>query len=115
MNRRLHRELLPDETVRWQSPALRSVGRATVSGVLAVTAQRILFLPNGFNLGHRSPLSAPLAEVRSVEVVGRTFEAFTGGVRRRIAVGLDGRDELFVVKDVEAAKRALDQLIFDRE
>ena len=78
MNKGVQRLLTEGETVRWEVPALRTLGRVTVAGTLSATERQLLFAPNRLNLRRRPPWNAPLSEIRRVNIAERSLEAFSG-------------------------------------
>ena len=94
------------EAVRWKKKA--SLGpstgtpdvRTAVAGVLYLTtAGRLLFVPNRGNL--REYIQTREWSIRDIAEVGeqqRDWTPYTGGMQKRLRIGLrDGRELLFVV------------------
>jgi hypothetical protein len=114
MKQRVDDQLMAGESVRWHKTALRTIGPVTAAGHLYLTQHRLLFIANGVNLRRRLPWSVSLEHVREVEVKARTGTPFNGGMRRRLAVRLDGNvEELFIVNKVDLVRDSLRHLIFD--
>lgn len=105
-------ELAESETVRWQCPANRTQSaRRAVGGRLHLTGARLVFEPNRMDaVTGGARWSAPLASVRAVGVQRPDGSAFSGGLRSRLRIDLDGGAvKLFVVSHLDDVVQTLGQ------
>lgn len=94
------------EAVRWKKKASLGPGtgssdvRTAVAGVLYVTTSgRFLFVPNRGNLRRYAQTREwQVSEIAEVGEQQRDWTPYTGGMQKRLRIGLrDGRELLFVV------------------
>jgi hypothetical protein len=93
------------ERVLWRRPAALSLSDHMVAGLLYVTSESILFMPNRFNR-RRDIVSTriPKAQVTSVDTLDPVMSLAakrTGGMRRRLRVGFGQDTLLFVINHPE--------------
>jgi hypothetical protein len=106
---RIQEELDADERCEWIAGALRTIGPTSAAGKLCLSSKRILFVPNRYgNLKQRSVWSIGRGEILAIDVAGRTWQPYNGGLRRRLRVtSRAGDEELFGVNKVDAVVREL--------
>lgn len=103
------------ERVLWRRPAALSLSDHVVAGLLHVTTEALLFMPNRFNR-RRDLVSIriPIEQVTSVDTVDpvRSLAAKrNGGLRRRLRVRYGQETVLFVINHPEqAAGEVIDAL-----
>lgn len=92
-----------DETIRWQSPAGRSLSRwITSGGRLIVTNRRVLFQPNRFDkLTGKTRWDCPLSSVTEFEVVDRDPTVLAGGLRKRLRIQTQDDHEIFILNHLD--------------
>jgi hypothetical protein len=95
------------ERVVWRRPAAHSLSDRVVAGVLYLTSEALLFMPNRFNR-RRDIVSTrlPRGLIARVDTVGPGVSlaaSRTGGLRRRLRVDADGEVHLFVINHAEQA------------
>lgn len=105
-------KLNADERVLWRKPGSITL-RTAVGGTLYVTSARILFVPNRLNTHrNRQVREWPLPAVQSVDVQGRDFTAYTGGMHNRLRLTLaTGEHLLFVIKGLGRSVAELQDII----
>ena len=99
------------EQVLWRRPAALSLGDHTVAGLLYLTSESVLFMPNRFNR-RRDIVSTriPLGQATGVDTVApvRSLRAKrNGGMRRRLRLLAGQESLLFVINHPE---RVADEL-----
>lgn len=99
------------EQVRWRRPAALSLSDHVVAGLLYVTSEALLFMPNRFNR-RRDIVSTrvPVGQVTAVDTLGpvRSLAAKrNGGMRRRLRVRCGQEALLFVINHPEQAAAEL--------
>jgi hypothetical protein len=99
------------EAVLWRRPAALSLSDHTVSGLLYLTSEAVLFMPNRFNrrrdiISTRLPREQ-IAEVGTVSAVISLASKRSGGMRRRLRVETAEETHLFVINHPE---RVADEL-----
>jgi len=93
------------ERVLWRRPAALSLSDRLVAGVLYVTSESILFMPNRFNR-RRDIVSTrvPSGQVTSVDTLDPVMSLAAkrnGGMRRRLRVRFGQEALLFVINHPE--------------
>lgn len=89
------------ERVLWRRPAARSLSDHVVAGVLHLTSEALLFMPNRFNrrrdlVSTRLP-HAQIAQIDTVDPVIALGSRRTGAMRRRLRVRSGEEVHLFVI------------------
>lgn len=108
-------DLEPGEVFLRSAGANRSTRAVAAGGWLALTSERLVHHTHAVEkaLTRTQDWSAALDDVAGAEVLpasARPGEAFTGGVRRRLAVVTrDGREAVFVVNGVDGWRSAVDE------
>jgi hypothetical protein len=95
--------LAQTEAVLWKRAANRTQsGWRAIGGFLFLTGSRLLFEPNRVDAATGGKgWSAPLASILSVSIESPDGHLFSGGLRSRLRLDLDGGNtELFVVNRV---------------
>ncbi len=88
--------------------ASRTVDTTAAAGRLCLTNQRLLFVPRGFNIKGHTPWSVDRAMISGIDVAGRTWQPYNGGMRRRLLIRCaDGSQQFFVINRVDAAVKDL--------
>ena len=103
----LHR----DELVQWRRPAALSLPDHMVAGLLYLTSEAVLFMPNRFNR-RRDIVSTRLPRARIVDVdtvspVVALRSKRNGGMRRRLRVDTAEESHLFVINHPERVAEEL--------
>ncbi len=98
------------ERVRWRRPAALSLEDRMVAGLLLLTSEAVLFMPNRFNrrrdiVSTRVPLER-IAEVDTVAAVLSLASKRNGAMRRRLRVRAD-ESHLFVINHPERVAEEL--------
>lgn len=93
------------EQVRWRRPAALSLSDHLVAGMLYVTSESVLFMPNRFNR-RRDIISTriPHGEITSVDTLDPAMSLAAkrnGGMRRRLRVRCGQEALLFVINHPE--------------
>ncbi len=93
------------ERVRWRRPAALSLGDRMVAGLLYVTSESVLFMPNRFNR-RRDIISTrvPIAQITAVDTLDPVMSLAAkrnGAMRRRLRVRCGQEVLLFVVNHPE--------------
>jgi hypothetical protein len=93
------------ELVVWRRPAARSLGDRVVAGVLYLTSEAILFMPNRLNrrrdiVSTRLPRDQ-IARVDTLSPAVSLASSRGGGMRRRLRVSVADETHLFVVNHPE--------------
>jgi hypothetical protein len=93
------------ERVVWRRPAALSLSDRMVAGLLYLTSESLLFMPNRFNR-RRNIVSTrlPLGEATAVDTVGpvRSLAAKrNGSMRRRLRIQAGSESLLFVINHPE--------------
>jgi len=96
-----------NEQVVWRRPAALSLSDRMVAGVLYVTSESVLFMPNRFNR-RRDIVSTriPLGQANgfdTVEPVRSLVAKRNGGMRRRLRLRTGTESLLFVINHPEQA------------
>ncbi len=99
------------EEVLWRRPAALSLRDRMVAGMLYLTSEAVLFMPNRFNrrsdiVSTRLPRER-IVEVDTVSPVITLASKRNGGVRRRLRVDTDEEMHLFVINHPERAAQEL--------
>jgi hypothetical protein len=89
------------EQVIWKRPAALSLSDHMVAGLLYVTSESVLFMPNRFNrrrdiVSTRIPLGQTIG-VDTVDPVRSLTAKRNGGMRRRLRLQADPESLLFVI------------------
>ena len=95
-------KLYPGERLLWRKPASLAL-RTAVGGALHITTERIIFIPNRLNWGElRATHEWATREVATITVTDRDYTPYTGGMRKRMCIGLKAEEPLmFVVKRLD--------------
>lgn len=93
------------EQVVWRRPAALSLTDHVVAGLLHLTSEAVLFMPNRFNR-RRDIVSTrvPLHQIGDVDTVAPTMSLAAkrnGGMRRRLRLHADQEAYLFVINHPE--------------
>src|SRR5579875_2283205 len=99
------------ELVVWRRAAALSLPDHMVAGVLYLTSEAVLFMPNRFNRRHdivstRLP-RAQIVGVDTVKPVVALRSKRNGGMRRRLRVETDEESHLFVINHPEQVAEEL--------
>ena len=99
------------EHVVWRRPAALSLTDHVVAGVLHLTSEALLFMPNRFNrrrdiVSTRVPLGQ-VDEVGTVAPVMSLGAKRNGGMRRRLRVSADQEAYMFVINHPEQVAQDL--------
>ena len=99
------------ERVLWRRPAALSLRDHMVAGVLYLTSEAVLFMPNRFNRRHdiistRLP-RAGIVDVDTVSPVVALRSNRNGGMRRRLRVDTADETHLFVINHPEQVAEEL--------
>jgi hypothetical protein len=99
------------EAVLWRKPAARSLERGTVPGMLYLTSDALLFMPNRLNrrrdiISTRIPYEH-LVDVDTADPLVSMASRRNGGLRRRLRVGTPEETHLFVIKHPERVAQEL--------
>ena len=99
------------EFVVWRRPAALSLRDRVVAGLLYLTSEAVLFMPNRFNRRHDIVSTRlPRTQIVEVDTVSPVLALRTnrnGGMRRRLRVVTTGETHLFVINHPE---RVADEL-----
>ena len=99
------------ELVVWRRAAALSLPDHMVAGVLYLTSEAVLFMPNRFNRRHdivstRVPRTQ-IVDVDTVKPVVALRSKRNGGMRRRLRVDTDEESHLFVINHPEQVAEEL--------
>ncbi|HEX3802171.1 MAG TPA: hypothetical protein VHV75_04965 [Solirubrobacteraceae bacterium] len=99
------------EEVVWRRPAARSLERQTVPGMLYLTSDALLFMPNRLNrrrdiVSTRIPHEQLIA-VDTIDPVLSRASRQNGGLRRRLRVQAPDETHLFVIKHPDQVAQEL--------
>lgn len=99
------------EQVVWRRPAGLSLGDRMVAGLLYLTSEAVLFMPNRFNRRHdivstRLPRER-IVEVDTVSPLISLRSKRSGGIRRRLRLGMGEESHLFVINHPEQVAQEL--------
>ena len=99
------------EEVIWRRPAALSLKDRIVAGVLYVTSEAVLFMPNRFNRRHDIVSTRlPRGQITAVDTVSPAITLASkrnGGARRRLLVETGEEIHLFVINHAERAAQEL--------
>jgi hypothetical protein len=103
------------EGVVWRRPAALSLAKRTVPGMLYLTSEALLFMPNRLNQ-RRDLVSTriPRAQLAAVDTVDRTVALRAqrdGSLRRRLLVGTSEETHLFVINHPEQVAQELRSVV----
>lgn len=105
------------ERIVWRKPAARSLANRTVPGLLYLTTDAVLFMPNRLNR-RRYIISTriPRERVDAVDTLAPAVALSSqrnGGLRRRLRVTADDETHLFVINHPEQVAAELRDALYE--